>query len=280
MSSKFIQGEELNMEVISLIRDARKIILLVSPFIKFHPRVVDALKTHATRNDLKLRILCGKNDDQISKSLSYETVRFLQGFPDVEIRHESRLHAKFYASENASILTSMNLYEYSMNHNIEAGVLFKPKLLLGNSTTDQHAYGYFEQVYTDADLIYKREPQVVTSFGGLRKKYSEPLVTHDELDKYYQKDDWPYQAAPAASNYSSSGGRNRTYSNHTRGGNGDEGYCIRTGAVITFNPRRPLSSDAYYTWLQFQNEDYPERYCHRTGRESHGRTSYRHPILD
>lgn len=58
------------------------------------------------------------------------------------------------------------------------------------------------------------------------------------------------------------------------------GYCIRTGERIPFDPSRPFSYYSYQTWAQFENWNYPENYCHRTGRPSNGKTSMASPILD
>jgi hypothetical protein len=57
------------------------------------------------------------------------------------------------------------------------------------------------------------------------------------------------------------------------------GFCIRTGERIPFNPKRPLSEKAYKSWVQFGNPDYPEKYCHLTGKSSNGKTSVNRPIL-
>ncbi|HNG44142.1 MAG TPA: hypothetical protein PK203_20670, partial [Cyclobacteriaceae bacterium] len=57
------------------------------------------------------------------------------------------------------------------------------------------------------------------------------------------------------------------------------GHCIRTGVQIPFNLERPLSYDAYLTWSQFSNGDYPEKYCHFSGEPSNGETSFNYPIL-
>lgn len=57
------------------------------------------------------------------------------------------------------------------------------------------------------------------------------------------------------------------------------GYCIRTGKPIPYNPKRPLSNDAYESWSQFSNPDYPEKYCHYSGEPSKGDTSFAKPIL-
>ena len=53
------------------------------------------------------------------------------------------------------------------------------------------------------------------------------------------------------------------------------GFCIRTGEQIPYNPERPFSYYAFKTWEQFENYDYAENYCHKTGKESYGKTAQR-----
>lgn len=57
------------------------------------------------------------------------------------------------------------------------------------------------------------------------------------------------------------------------------GYCIRTGVKILFDPQRPFCLEAYRSWAAFENWNYRENYCHKTGRESNGRTSMAKPLL-
>ena len=57
------------------------------------------------------------------------------------------------------------------------------------------------------------------------------------------------------------------------------GYCIRTGVKIPFNPQLPMSTTAYEIWQRFENQHYPEFYCHFTGEDSFGQTSFGQPIL-
>lgn len=59
----------------------------------------------------------------------------------------------------------------------------------------------------------------------------------------------------------------------------EHGYCIRTGIKIPFDVKRPFSLDAYHSWANFENWNYRENYCHKTGRESNGRTSMAKPVL-
>ncbi|MBN8693010.1 MAG: hypothetical protein J0L69_07415 [Bacteroidetes bacterium] len=58
------------------------------------------------------------------------------------------------------------------------------------------------------------------------------------------------------------------------------GYCIRTGERIPFNPSKPYSDKAYKSWSQYKNSNYKEKYCHKTGKESNGKTSMANPILN
>jgi len=57
------------------------------------------------------------------------------------------------------------------------------------------------------------------------------------------------------------------------------GYCIRTGVEIPFNIDRPLSLKAYESWSKYEDEEYPEKYCHFSGEPSHGDTCFERPIL-
>jgi hypothetical protein len=58
------------------------------------------------------------------------------------------------------------------------------------------------------------------------------------------------------------------------------GYCIRTGIEINFNDKRPFSYESWKEWdKQGANEDFPEKFCHLSGKESFGKTSFANPIL-
>lgn len=56
-----------------------------------------------------------------------------------------------------------------------------------------------------------------------------------------------------------------------------EGTCIRCGAKISYDLRKPLCDDCYHTWAQFGNIDYTERYCFKCGKECYT-TSYGTPL--
>ena len=48
---------------------------------------------------------------------------WLNSLDSLEIRRLANLHAKCCMNENEALITSLNLYEYSRNHNVEWGIL-------------------------------------------------------------------------------------------------------------------------------------------------------------
>ncbi len=100
--------------------------------------------------------------------MKQEDFNFFKDFPNIQIRYERRLHAKYYANESSAILTSMNLYNYSQDNNIEAGVMTKATLLgnlannfltnvTGEDSFDIQAWTYFKRVIEQSDLLFQQD---------------------------------------------------------------------------------------------------------------------------
>jgi hypothetical protein len=269
--AKFIAGNELNLEIEKLLENAEKSIILVSPFIKLHRRYESVLKSKIERHSLRITILFGKNSEQMQKSMSYEDFAFFKQFPNIEIRYEKNLHAKYYANEKSAILTSMNLYSYSHDHNIEAGILTETtlaatatKLIAGNlvENIDENAWKYFSRVINQSELLYKKEPVYEDKLLGLTKKFKTWEVKHDVLSAFFER-------LPKAND--------PEYSRHSR--EPHLGYCIRTGISIPFNINMPLSDASFESWKRYENRNYEENYCHFSGEPSYGETCFAKPIL-
>ena len=118
--------------------------------------MIDIGKSWVRRIVLRAVLVFGKNEKDITKSLTSADLEFFKQFPDIEIRYEKRLHAKFYANESAQILTSMNLYDFSQDENIEAGIKTEfsslgnlaSKIISSEKNIDQDAWDYFCLLYT------------------------------------------------------------------------------------------------------------------------------------
>jgi hypothetical protein len=194
--AKFLTGNELNTELERIFEEADEQIILISPFIKLHDRFISTLRTKKDKYKLEIIIVFGKNEEDMSKSMKQEDFNFFKEFPNIQIRYERRLHAKYYANESSAILTSMNLYTYSQDNNIEAGVMTKATLLgnlasnfmtnvTGEDSFDNQAWTYFKRVIEQSDLLFCKTPQYENAIFGLTKKYKESKVEIDKLTDFF-----------------------------------------------------------------------------------------------
>jgi len=257
--SKLIQDSELNAEIERLFLWAKNELIIISPFIRLHPRLKEVLNLKKD-DDLCLTVVYGKNKDNKEKSLSREDLAFFKEFRDVEISYEERLHAKVYANDQTSILTSMNLYDFSMNNNIEFGVINHKKSFLQRKidsafsdslSLDDQVTFFMLRIIQNSEVLFRKTAKYQDRIFS-----SKYVGSEIELDKTIDT----------------------TITRRTTD-NQQMGYCIRTGVPILFNPKKPFSAEAYKAWGVYKNPDYKEQYCHKTGVKSHGRTSFNNPIL-
>ncbi len=267
---RFLYGNALNLELENIINEANKELLLVSPFIRFHHRFKQCLLAKQKKDRLNIKVVFGKNEENPSKSISKEEVSFLSQLPNIEIRYESRLHAKFYANEKRVLITSMNLYDYSQDNNVEAGILVSAnffdhvlKLLkVRENNVENEARRYFDKVFSTSESILKKIPEYEKSMMGILNKCVGTKVVKDRVDDFFRQQNKGFEEANSVFKIRKTG------------------YCIRTGIEIPFNIEKPMSYPAYQTWAEYQNPDYPENFCHLTGQPSYGKNSMRRPIIE
>jgi hypothetical protein len=194
--AKFLTGNELNSELEKLFEKAEAQIILISPYIKLHDRFISTLRTKKDNPEIEIVIVFGKNEEDLSRSMKEEDFVFFKEFPNIEIRYEKRLHAKYYANESYAILTSMNLYNFSQDNNIEAGVMTKANALsniatnlmtnvTGEESFDQTAWSYFKRVINQSDLLYKKSPRFESGMLGFSKKYKSSKIETDLLTDFF-----------------------------------------------------------------------------------------------
>lgn len=202
IEAEFLFDNQLIAAVEKLIRDSRKSLLLVSPFIDLDARIKDALNEKRSKYDYELNVLFGKNDNNYYKSVRKDSFDFLKQFPNIEIRYNERLHAKFYQNDFDFILTSLNLYDYSLANNIEVGIKssYASKGLLGKALdatsglldqgldkVKQEVLGIskfvnpiekFQNIFESSDIVYKTRPR----FEG--KSGIQALIGKKKMDGF------------------------------------------------------------------------------------------------
>ena len=205
---------------------------------------------------------------------------FFKQFPNIEILYEKRLHAKYYANETKALLTSMNLYGFSQNNNIEAGVLMESSFkgsFTGENEMDNSSWEYFKIVLEQAELLYKKEPIFEKKNLLSSKKYVKSEVIEDKLSEFFnnKKYDKVYKKK-FQKRKSDTNTEIKTEIKESE----NIGFCIRTGVKISFNIEKSMSYEAFKMWNKYKDADYSEKYCHFSGELSDGKTSVNKPILN
>lgn len=213
VEGQFLFDNQLIAGLENLIRTSKYDLLLVSPFIDLDSRIKDALKEKINNPNFKLRVLFGKNEGNIYRSIKNDSLEFLKQFPNVEIRYNDRLHAKYYQNDTHFLITSLNLYDYSLANNIECGFMVyhtsKGLLrkvfdgaeglidqgvssiksnLLGLDNNEIDPLDKFKLIYDSSEVKYKSEAVLKTKkgIGGIigNKEIVDKKVTIDTLDQF------------------------------------------------------------------------------------------------
>jgi hypothetical protein len=254
----FLHHSNIKKELLNLFKEAEEMLFLVSPFIKLSEEMKSALSRKKNAIDFQIVILFGKNEQNLSKSLSREDMEFFKQFQNVQIFYNADLHAKYYGNETRSIVTSLNLHQFSVKNNIEIGIMLERRRLNlnGDKQLDSEIFEYIEGVLEISELVYEHTTNQESSFFGLFRGKIKRHVEHDATDLVYQNK----ESKPKFVNQKS-------------------GFCIRTGVQIPFNIKVPFSKTAYESWSKWKNKDFKEKYCHYSGEASNGETSFAKPVL-
>jgi len=93
-------------------------LILISPFLKLSKDFRELL-TYRNNKDKITTIIFGKQELKPDEMKFFESLRF------VILKYKEELHAKCYLNDEKMIITSLNLYDFSMANNKEMGVLIE-----------------------------------------------------------------------------------------------------------------------------------------------------------
>lgn len=236
--AKFLNTKKSVSEIEDLIKDAGQTLILISPYLKLSKDFKELL-SYRNSKDKITTVIFGKVD------LNPDEMKFLESLQFVILKYKDDLHAKCYLNDEKMIITSLNLYDFSMNNNKEMGVLIEK-----SNPNDQELY---EEAYKEVDYI-----NTTSQRFAYKTQSSSQLISNQEESKEKSK--------PVIVK---SDKKSQT----------EKGYCIRTGVEIAFNVEKPMSYDAFKSWSKYSDPDYAEKFCHFSGEPSNGETSVSRPIL-
>lgn len=289
--STFLSGKELEEKLTDIIWNAKKYVAVISPYIKlddFVKKIFDKVKAN---HDVHLILVFGKNEGYKQKSLSKEDFNYFKDFKNISILYNKNLHAKYYCNEKEGLITSLNLYDYSMINNIEFGVSFSDSILNPTDKLFKQSDDFTNEIIFDkCEVVFAKEPLYSDSLFGLKKTYESSEILFDISEDFFNGKKYevkylqeindmefemdvedPFNEKPTRESLKKI--------NTEKGAKKIMGFCIRTGIEIPYNPDRPFCFNAYKEWNKYGKADYPEKFCHKTGKKSDGKTSLSNPIL-
>lgn len=289
----FLTGKNLENKLTDIIWNAKDYIVIVSPFIKLDDHVKNIFEKIKATHEVCIYLVFGKNEGYKQQSFNKSDYEYFKEFKNIAILYNKDLHAKHYCNEKEGLITSLNLYDYSMINNIEYGVHFSKTILNPTEKLFEETEKFTDElIFKTSEVVFLKKPQYKKKMLGLTKSYQNSTVLFDISENFFRSnnyeikylDDFDYEnlsdigkvfnKKPERAETNDANNNSSIIEDHPK-----TGYCIRTGEEIPFNPEKPYSYYAFKTWNQFGNPDYKENFCHKSGKESYGKTSMRTPIL-
>ena len=271
--AEFLTTADISARLQKIIREADERLVLISPYLKLNPRIRELLE-QKSRTKTHVRIIYGKRE------LPPEERKWIDSVPAIELCFRQSLHAKCYLNEKEAILTSMNLYQFSEQNNDEMGIVVtnnlwddKDRELYKRISAQAEEIAYFSQKIREVPRsgqaqglvgrLKKIAKDIFSKLGrngppggettaadksGLDTKESEDR----QADVIQTRSEGPQPDPPVA-------GAPQILTT---------GFCIRCKTEILANPVQPYCDRHFRIWKQFENDDYPENYCHICGSET------------
>jgi len=136
--AKFLNTRKAVAAIEDLIKDADQELTLISPYLKLSKDFKELL-IYRNSKDKITKVIFGKQE------LKPNEMKFLESLRFVILKFHEDLHAKCYVNEKQMIITSLNLYEFSMANNKEMGVLI--------NLDDPNDRSLYEDAYKEIDYI-------------------------------------------------------------------------------------------------------------------------------
>ncbi len=219
--AKFINTRKAVAAIEELIREAQEKLVLISPYLRLSKDFKELL-TYRNSKDKITTIIFGKQD------LNPNELKFFEGLRFVILKYNQDLHAKCYLNDNKMIITSLNLYEFSMANNKEMGVLI--------DLSDESDKVLFEDALKEIDYI-----------DGTSEKFEFNTIVEQDKET----------TSPARK-------KDRPTTKFKNKGNG---HCIRCNISIKLNPLVPYCKDCYRIWNKYKDDQFLENHCHICGTE-------------
>lgn len=163
--AKFLTTKKAVSEIEELIKEADDKLYLISPFLKLDKSFKELLQFRNSKVKIT-HIIFGKQE------LKPDEMKFLTSLQFINLQFKEDLHAKCYLNENKMIITSLNLYDFSMVNNREMGILIDR-----NDERDKELY---DEAMKEVDFISETSQKFEIP-SGPKKAYKKSKKAKKEV---------------------------------------------------------------------------------------------------
>jgi len=135
--AEFLDTQGVSYYLKKLINNANDKLYLISPYLQLNNQLKLSLEDRH-KFSIDIIIIYGRVSD-----INPDDSNWLTSMPGIKLLFHKDLHAKCYFNENEAIITSMNLYMFSQQNNVEMGIYISKE-------KDEELY---KQVATEVDRI-------------------------------------------------------------------------------------------------------------------------------
>lgn len=114
--AEFLDTQGVSYYLKKLINNSNDKLFLISPYLQLNNQLKLSLEDRH-KFTIDIIIIYGKVSD-----INPEDSSWLQSMPGIKLLFHKDLHAKCYFNEKEAIITSMNLYMFSQQNNVEMGI--------------------------------------------------------------------------------------------------------------------------------------------------------------
>ena len=243
---KFLDTQGVSAELSQTIKNANQRLVIVSPYLQVSHHIQQLLAD----TSVPVSLVC--RQEQLK-----ESDRWIENLPSVKVYFHKDLHAKCYLNEEQAILTSMNLYQFSQENNLEMG------LLVSRRGQEMPLY---EDIRKEADRFIRISKVILE----IAKPKPAPVSKAHPTSQPAPSKPAPASGIPFA--YSSGITRPAPKPAPIKpapiSGIPKVGFCIRDKASIPANPLKPYCDRCYRSWNRYKDPEYEEKHCHICGKEN------------
>ena len=166
--AEFLDTQGVSYFLKKLINNANDKLYLISPYLQLNNQLKLSLEDRH-KFSIDIIIIYGKVSD-----INPDDSSWLQSMPGIKLLFHKDLHAKCYFNEKEAIITSMNLYMFSQQNNVEMGIYISKE-------KDEELY---KQAATEVDRIKRGSEHRIISVQKVENQKTEttkPTPAKEEI---------------------------------------------------------------------------------------------------